>query len=258
MSSSNLSRDCTNSLIEINSSMPAAPSPNQSNSKPTEDIIYAELYNSILERRLLPKTKLGESLLAEYYGVSRTIIRQVLQRLAHDRLVKSEPNRGAFVSSLSLEESKQLYEAWRLTEAAIVRDVTQNITRKQVAALKKLVAEERQACEAQDIPRLTLLSAHFHMQLADLCQNRFLGRFLKELVPQASLAFFYEVRSMPICTKDEHSEILDHIAAGDEEAAVKAAMHHLDGIEKALNSRALLKNPASLTDLLNARIPSIF
>ncbi|MBW4515832.1 MAG: GntR family transcriptional regulator [Timaviella obliquedivisa GSE-PSE-MK23-08B] len=255
LSFSHSSRDRPNSLLKVNLFMPAAPSPTPSN-KPTEDVIYTELYNSILERRLPPKTKLGESLLAEYYGVSRTIIRQVLQRLAHDRLVKLEPNRGAFVSSLSLEESKQLYEAWRLTEAAIVREVTQTITRKQIAALKKLVAEERQACEAQDIPRLTLLSAHFHIQLADLCRNRFLGKFLRELVPQASLAFFYEVRSMPICTKDEHSEILECIASGNEEAAVAAAMRHLDGIEKALNSRASLKKPTSLTDLLNTRIPS--
>ena len=255
-SSSSLSRDRTNTPLEVTSSMHATPLPTQSNLKPTEDIIYTDLYNSILERRLPPKTKLGESLLAEYYGVSRTIIRQVLQRLAHDRLVKLEPNRGAFVSTLSIEESKQLYEAWRLTEAAIVRDVTQTITRKQIIALKKLVTDERRACEAKDLPRLTLLSAQFHMQLADLCQNRFLGRFLKELVPQASLAFFYEVRSMPICTKDEHSEILKYIAAGDEEAAVTAAMNHLDGIEKALNSRAALQSPTSLTDLLNARIPS--
>ena len=84
----------------------------RSKSKPklTEDSIYAELYNAILERRLSPKTKLGENLLAEHYGVSRTIVRQVLLRLSHDRLVKLEPNRGAFVASLSLEEAKQIYE----------------------------------------------------------------------------------------------------------------------------------------------------
>ncbi len=237
--------------------MPDAQLPTQPKSKPTEEVIYAELYSSILERRLPPETKLGESLLAEHYGVSRTIVRQVLQRLSHDRLVKLEPNRGAFVSSLSLEESKQIYEAWRLTEAAIVRDVTKTITRKQIAALRKLVTEERQACEAQDMPRLTRLSAQFHMQLADLGRNKFLGRFLKELVPQTSLAFFYEVSNMPICTKDEHSEILDYIASGNEEAAVAAAMRHLDGIEKALNARASLKKPTSLVDLLNARIPSL-
>jgi DNA-binding GntR family transcriptional regulator len=236
--------------------MSVAQSQTPAKAKPTEDVIYAELYNSILERRLPPETKLGENLLAEHYGVSRTIIRQVLQRLAHDRLVKLAANRGAFVSSLSLEEAKQIYEAWRLTEAAIVRDVTKTITRKQIAALKKLVTEERLACEAQDLPRLTRLSAQFHIQLADLCQNQFLGRFLKELVPQTSLAFFYEVRSMPICTKDEHSEILEYITSGNEDAAVAAAMRHLNGIEEALNARASLTKPTSLLELLNARIPS--
>lgn len=226
-------------------------------SKPTEDFIYTELYNAILERRLPPETKLGENLLAEHYGVSRTIIRQVLMRLSHDRLVKLEPHRGAFVASLSLAEAKQIYEAWRLTEAAIVRDVTKTITKKQIAMLRTLVTEERLACDRQDLPQLTRLSAQFHIQLADLCQNKYLGRFLKELVPQTSLAFFYEVQNMPICTKDEHSEILDYIASGDVEAAVAAAMRHLDGIEAGLNARAALDRAASLVDTLKARTPSL-
>lgn len=227
----------------------------ESKAKPSEDAIYDDLYNAILERKLPPDTKLGENLLAEHYGVSRTIIRQVLQRLSHDRLVKLEPNRGAFVAMLSLEEAKQIYEAWRLLEAAIVRDVTKMINREQISSLRKLVAEERQACEAQDLPRITRLSAQFHMQLADLCSNKILSRYLKELVPQTSLAFFYEVRSMPVCTKDEHSEILDYIATGNEEAAVDAAMRHLDGIEAALNTCAAFRKPNSLVDLLNSRLP---
>ena len=221
--------------------------------KPTEEFIYTELYQTILERRLPPETKLGENLLAEHYGVSRTIIRQVLMRLSHDRLVKLEPNRGAFVASLSRAEAKQIYEAWRLTEAAIVRDVTQTITKKQIAALRQLVTEERLACEQQDLPRLTRLSAQFHIQLADLCTNKYLGRFLKELVPLTSLAFFYEVQNMPICTKDEHSEILDYIASRDVEAAVAAALRHLDGIEAGLNARASLNQTASLVDILKGR-----
>jgi DNA-binding GntR family transcriptional regulator len=225
--------------------------------KLTEDSIYTELYNAILERRLSPKTKLGENLLAEHYGVSRTIVRQVLLRLSHDRLVKLEPNRGAFVASLSLEEAKQIYAAWRLIEAEIVRDVTKSITPEQLASLRSLVAQERQACEQQDIARLTRLSAQFHMQLAELCCNKFLSQFLKELVPQTSLAFFYEIRNMPICTKDEHSEILDYIAAGDVDKAVAAAIRHLDGIEAGLNARASLERKTSLVDILNSRIPSL-
>lgn len=235
---------------------PSQPLP-ESQPKSTEELIYIELFDSILERRLPPDTKLGENLLAAHYGVSRTIIRQVLMRLSHDQLIKLEPNRGAFVASLTLEQAKQIYAAWRLTEAEIVREVTRTITRKQVAELRSLVKEERLACEQKDLPRLTRLSAQFHIQLADLSQNKYLARFLKELIPQTSLAFFYEVQGMPICTKDEHNEILNHIAAGDEAAAVQAVLSHLDGIESALNARASLNNNASIVDLLKSRSPSL-
>ncbi|WP_416674200.1 GntR family transcriptional regulator [Egbenema bharatensis] len=226
----------------------------QTNPKPTEDFIYTDLYNAICERHLPPETKLGEAMLAEHYGVSRTIIRQVLLRLSSDRLVKLEPRRGAFIARLTLEEARQIYEAWRLVEAAIIQDVTVSISPQEIAELHSLVAAERVACDEQNYPLLLRLSIQFHMQLADLCSNQFLGRFLKELIPQTSLAYFYEIHKMPICTKDEHREILECVIAGNAEAAVNAARQHLDGIEAALNARATLDRQISLADKLNAGI----
>jgi DNA-binding GntR family transcriptional regulator len=236
----------------------AQTSQSKATEKPTEEFIYTELYNTICERQLLPNTKLGEAMLAEHYGVSRTIIRQVLQRLAGDRLVKLEPNRGAFVAHLTLKEAQQIYEAWRLVESAIIREVVETITPEQIASLRRLIIAERKACDAEDYPLLTRLSMQFHTQLADLCSNQFLSRFLKELIPQTSLAYFYEVKKMPVCMKDEHGEILDLIESGDEEAAVAAATQHLDGIEAALNAQASLDQQASLVDKLKLRVPSLF
>jgi DNA-binding GntR family transcriptional regulator len=221
--------------------------------KPSEDFIYTELYNAICERQLLPNTKLGEEMLAKHYGVSRTIIRQVLQRLSGDRIVKLEPNRGAFVASLSPEDAQQIYEAWRLVEAAVIRDAVRSITPEQIASLRASVAAERKACDEKDYPLLTRLTIQFHIQLANVCRNKFLSRFLQELIPQTSLAYFYEIEKMPVCTKDEHGEILDYIAAGDAEAAVAAAKQHLDGIEAALNARASLNLKVSLIDKLKSR-----
>jgi DNA-binding GntR family transcriptional regulator len=222
--------------------------------KPSEDWIYTELYNAICERQLPPETKLGEAILAKHYGVSRTIIRQVLQRLAGDRLVKLEPNRGAFVAKLTLEEAQQIYEAWRLVESAILREVTGSITPQQEANLRQLIAAERNACNEQDIPLLTRLSAQFHIQLADLSHNKFLSQFLKELIPQTSLAYFYDVQKMPICSRDEHSEILDHIVSGNVEEAIAAASKHLSGIEAAFNAHMSLHQPMSLVDKLKVRV----
>jgi DNA-binding GntR family transcriptional regulator len=232
-------------------------SPAKVKSKSGEELIYTELYNGICERQLLPDTKLGEAMLAEHYGVSRTIIRQVLQRLAGDRLVKLEPNRGAFVASLSIEEARQIYQAWRLVEEAIIRDVVKTITPEQIATLRSLIAAERKACDDNNYPLLTRLSVQFHLQLADLCSNQFLSRFLKELIPQTSLAYYYEIQNMPVCTKDEHSVILDCIAQKDVEAAVTVAKQHLDGIEASLNARASLDQRVSLIDKLKSRVPSL-
>ena len=232
------------------------PAPSHS-TKPTEDMVYTELYDSICERQILPDPKLGEALLAEHFGVSRTIIRQVLQRLAGDRLVRLEPNRGAFVTRITLDDAQQIYAAWRLVEEPIIREVTASITPEQIQSLRQLIAQERQACQEQDYPLLTRLSSQFHIQLAALSQNKYLSKFLGELIPLSSLAYFYEVKNMPLCTEDEHGQILDCIEAGDVDQAVAIAHRHLDGIQAALNAYASLDSQISLTDRLKIRKPSL-
>jgi DNA-binding GntR family transcriptional regulator len=219
----------------------------------TEDAVYTELRNTICERQLLPDTKLGETLLAEHFGVSRTIIRQVLLRLAGEGLVRQEPNRGAFVARISLEEAQQIYAAWRLVEGTIIQEITGSITPKQVRSLRELIAQERKACDDKDYPRLTRLSMQFHIELAALSQNVYLRSFLQELIPLTSLAYFYDVKSMPLCTEDEHSQILNAIEAGDADQAVAIARKHLDGIEAALNTFAALEPRLSLAERLATR-----
>src|SRR4051794_30098757 len=66
---------------------------------PSVDTIHQRVLLAIIEHRLPPGTKLGEEKLGKVFGVSRTQIRQVLERLAHDSIVTVVPNRGAFVSS---------------------------------------------------------------------------------------------------------------------------------------------------------------
>lgn len=234
--------------------MPSAPT---SSPKPTEEMVYTELHDAICERQLLPDTKLGEAPLAEHFGVSRTIIRQVLLRLAGDGLVRQEPRRGAFVAHITLEEAGQIYAAWRLVESTIIPKVTASIRSDQVQALRQLIAQERQACDQQNYPLLTRLSMQFHIELAALSPNAYLGQFLKGLIPLTALAYFYDVKNMPLCREDEHSHILDCIEAGDAQQAVKIAQKHLDGIEAALNTLASLDPQISLADRLSNRKPSL-
>lgn len=174
---------------------------------------------------------------------------------AQDGLVSHKPNRGAFVAHITLAEARQIYAAWRLVEGTIIKALIPAITPEQTQTLKKLIAQERIACDQEDYPLLTRLSLQFHLKLAELSPNQYLGQFLKGLIPLTALAYFYDVKNMPLCTKDEHSQILDCIEAGDGEQAVAIAQQHLDGIEAALNAAAELDPQISLVDRLSTRKP---
>ena len=84
----------------------ASPRPAGKPPLPSVDAIHQRVLGAIVEHRLPPGTKLGEERLAKVFGVSRTQIRQVLERLAHDRIATVVPNRGAFVSSPTVEEAR--------------------------------------------------------------------------------------------------------------------------------------------------------
>ncbi len=71
-----------------------------------DESIFQALMTAIVEHQLLPGSKLPEEALAEVFGVSRTGIRKVLQRLAAVQMVTLTPKRGAHVASPTVEEAQ--------------------------------------------------------------------------------------------------------------------------------------------------------
>src|SRR5690349_21412047 len=95
--------------------------------------IVDSITTAIVERRLMPGTKLAEQQIADIFSVSRTLVRQALNQLSRDRLVTLEPARGAFVAQPSVEEARQVFEARKLIEAAMVKQLCAVITDEQIA-----------------------------------------------------------------------------------------------------------------------------
>ena len=87
---------------------------------PTQRIVDS-ITTAIVERRLMPGTKLAEQQIADIFGVSRTLVRQALNQLSRDRLVTLEPARGAFVAKPSVQEARQVFEVRAMLEAAMVQ-----------------------------------------------------------------------------------------------------------------------------------------
>ena len=151
------------------------------------DLIYAEVLAAIFERRLSPGTKLAEDALGEIFGVSRTVIRTVLQRLAHERIVQIHPNRGAFVAEPTPEEAREVLQARRLIEEGIIREVIRKRSPEDIKALRLSVAAERASLDKGDHTAWVRLSGDFHLRLAAIAGNETLAAYLRELVTRTSL-----------------------------------------------------------------------
>lgn len=205
-----------------------------------EDEVFERVHEAILDHRLPPGTKLKEVQLSEVFGISRGMLRKVLTRLAHAKLVEQRPNRGAIVASPSVEESRDLFEARRAIEGAIVAILCQRITRAQVKALRRMIAEE-QACYAKGEMRSGLKkSIHFHRVLAEMAGNSVLAEFLEELVtrtPLVILAYKDHRATETGCDSDDHGAIVDALEAGDAATATRVMHEHLAELESQLNLR---------------------
>ena len=88
-----------------------------------DESIHLELSKAIVDHRIPPGTALQEDALSTAFGVSRTVIRKVLQKLSHERLVDLAPNKGATVARPSAEEAKEVFDARRLIEKILVERV---------------------------------------------------------------------------------------------------------------------------------------
>ena len=213
-----------------------------------EAAIYERILAAIFEHRLPPGTKLGEDRLASIFAVSRARIRRVLPRLAHEGVVRLEPNRGAFVAKPTVAEARDVFEARRLIEPAIVeRFLAQPDRRAMIARLRQHVAAERRARAEKDTRGIVRLSGEFHILLADMAGNVLLAKTMRELASLACLIIaLYDSPSVPSCLGEEHAEIVERLAAGHAERAMKLMVEHLHHVEANLNLTAADAAPVEL------------
>ena len=203
---------------------------------PSVDTIHQRVLTAIVEHRLPPGTKLGEERLAKVFGVSRTQIRQVLERLSHDSIVTVQPNRGAFVSSPTVDEAREVFAARRLIEPDLIRQATQAARAADVRRLREHVAGESMARAANDKRAIIRLSGEFHQVIAEIAGNRFLAKTMRELEALTCLVIIlYDAPNVPACPYHEHSNLVDAIEAQDGERAAALMVEHLRHVEASLN-----------------------
>lgn len=198
------------------------------------DRVYADIFDAVMDRRLLPGAKLTEVALCEVFSCSRATVRAALAQLAHDKIVVLKPNRGAFVWRPNEAEMRDVFELRRDIECLLIdKLIALPDLPQRLQPLRDMVRQERQAFECGDRISWLRLSNAFHVKLAQLAGNEVLTELMHSLCSRTTLIIAYrDTPGASTCSFVEHEQILDHLAAADQPGARAAMSHHLSDCEQ--------------------------
>lgn len=181
----------------------------------TASIVARRLRDAIMHGSLAPGSQLGEAQLAAQLGVSRGPLREAMQRLVQEGLVRSEPNRGLFVVELGDDDVRDIYLARSAVERAAVTAI---LDRPDDGSLDRLRAAHelmKTAARDGDLHSLSDADLNFHQVLVAESGSPRLKRMHDTLLVETRLCIGaleerYQAADEVV---QEHGEILDALAA---------------------------------------------
>lgn len=196
-------------------------------SRSRSDFVYEKLCDAISEGHFTPGTRLGEENVADLFGVSRTPVREALQRLEARGLLTVGAGRSLVVTQLTHSQVLELYAMREILEGSAARFAAQHASDAEIALLRRLHKDFIDAWGAPD--RLVPLNRRFHQAICDAAHNRYLSQTLKEMNDAFALlqSNTFRIPNRPRESNAEHLRIVDAIAAHDPDRAEQAAREHI-------------------------------
>jgi DNA-binding GntR family transcriptional regulator len=189
------------------------------------ELAYQSVKRHLFDGKVAEGSKLTEEWLSTQLGISKSPVREALNRLETEGLISIESRRGAFVRKFTLKEVKDLYELREVLEVHAVGMV--EITPELLDDLGKSVEHTGQLLTEHNVMAHVEEDIRFHNRIAEAAGNEELRRVL-ENVHQKSLICRSKTYHLSSSTAPlSHGKILQGLRDGDRKAAQEAMREHI-------------------------------
>ena len=222
--------------FEINRKIPIGPQ------------IYNLLREAIVSLKLIPGEPISEKIICEELGYSRTPIREAVIKLEDEGLIEVFPQKGTYISKISVEGVLESQFIRETMECAIINYVVNNGTVQLFDKISLILKKYNKALEKKDYNDLFILDEKFHRQLADFCYKKRLWKMINLVKPDMDRLRLMALKSptRPFEVIKEHEHIFNAIVSKDEKKADEAIKYHLRYIFKEINETKKM-NPEYFT-----------
>jgi len=201
----------------------------------TAELIADQLRSAIMYGVFAPGTQLGEAELAARFAVSRGPLREAMQRLVQEGLLRGERHRGLFVIDLSSDDVRDVYLARLAIERMSCQLIMSGNRGEAVARLSEALLNLVTAAESRDRNAMSDADQAFHRTLVSCAGNSRLERMAQTLLVETRmcLAALQEHYPEPDELVTEHRALVDAISDGDEKLLLGLIeAHMLESIER--------------------------
>lgn len=197
------------------------------------DSVHDTLRRAIIQGELPPGSRLSVPLLAQQLDVSRSPVREAVQRLVQDGLATEEPHRGALVAVLDPTELVPLYEIREVLEGLAARLAAQHASEAELEQLAEAHRQHADALDRGEDSHHAGLDMAFHAQLRGAAHHPELVAYLERVQGRIAIAI---LGGNPLAWSRhaivEHQAILDAVLARDPVAAEAAARAHVQRVRR--------------------------
>lgn len=197
-----------------------------------KDIAYERIKEKIIKKEV---EHMSENVLVEELSMSRTPIREALQRLQHEGFVRIISNQGIVVTEISVNRLHDLIDMRVAIETFSLQQAIKIVTENDFTNIKDIICSQKEAISKNDIYSFRRRDADFHNYLLDITGNYY---FLKMFTEVHELQFTASKRAAE--TKEmerlvhEHEEVIQFLYEDNIELATESLRKHLIGGKKSL------------------------
>lgn len=198
---------------------------------------YTRIRNTILSGSFPPGFQLKEEELSEFCGVSRTPVRQAIQRLAAEGLVTIRENRRSYVTDLTEDEFEQAFDVASMLESYSAGLAAERLTEDDLQKLRELEEQMEKLAEGdvRDYRRFLELNMEFHNLIHEASGNRNLFEMIQRVPDIANTILLKtgDMKSMKEAQSD-HRNIIAALELRDSKLAELQMKVHIESIRRSM------------------------
>lgn len=220
------------------------------------NLAYDLLRREIVSCRILPGTRFTEAELIERFELGKASCRIALQRLIQGGFVSSLPRHGYRVTPITVKDVEEVFALRVVLEPVAARGAAGRVERAHLERLEQSCRVKIPADVGTQIYFFLQANRNFHMAIAEAAGNQRLSRTLSGLLDEMTrlVALGFGVQQVRPHIENDHNLLIDHLTAGDADAAEIVARRHVETFREMVMEKVIqsLRDSAAVVPVMQA------